>query len=65
MHKIKVLPKYEIGELLFYKSNEDDLMYRLSPKRIKKRGKSDFFYSLNGINWVAERYLKKGAEAYR
>jgi len=65
MHKIKSEPKFKIGELLFYKSNENDLIYRLKPTMIKKRGKDDFFYSYDGVNWIAERYLKKGVEAYR
>ena len=50
MHKIKSEPKFKIGELLFYKSNENDLIYCLKPTMIKKRGKDDFFYSYDGVN---------------
>lgn len=65
MHKIKSEPKFKIGELLFYKSNENDLIYPLTISKIKRRGEKNFFYSYDGNNWVAERYLKRGVEVYR
>jgi hypothetical protein len=59
MHKIKSEPKFKIGDFAYYKSNETDEYYRLKINYIKKHGKSDFFYSKDGNNYVAERYLKK------
>jgi hypothetical protein len=59
MYKIKATPKFRICDDLVYKDLETDKKRLLIVHKIKRRGKRDFFYSYNGRDWIAERYLEK------